>query len=156
MNFHPKLNQESMNEKFELKLLKDSWNSKITEQQKLITTFEDQILALKSKRKEMSNALQQLIFDQYGFLDFNQEYRNLSDCFKNEANPTPPSGSGDCAAPKLLQYAYEHHLKLRLLLAEFWWGTSHLTSEIRKTQKLLSRMPKVGVKPILTSHARRN
>ena len=142
-----KLNQESMNEKFELKLLKDSWNSKITEQQKLITTFEDQIQALKSKRKEMSNALQQLIFDQYGFLDFNQEYLNLSDCFKNEANPTPPSGSGDCAAPKLLQYAYEHQLK-PIALAEFWWGKSP-TSEIRKNKNYYPAC-KGKCQPILT------
>jgi len=33
----------------------------------------------------------------------------------------PPGGAGDCAAPKLLAYAYAHGLR-PLALAEFWWG----------------------------------
>ncbi|ATB34791.1 RNA pseudouridine synthase [Cystobacter fuscus] len=37
----------------------------------------------------------------------------------------PPGGAGDCAAPKLLAFAYRHHLK-PLALAEFWWGASPL------------------------------
>ncbi len=34
---------------------------------------------------------------------------------------TPPAGAGECAAPKLLQYAYQHDL-MPLAIAEFWWG----------------------------------
>ncbi|RYZ37119.1 MAG: RluA family pseudouridine synthase [Myxococcaceae bacterium] len=37
----------------------------------------------------------------------------------------PPGGAGDCAAPKLLAYAFRHHLR-PLALAEFWWGASPL------------------------------
>ena len=43
--------------------------------------------------------------------------------------PLPPGGTGDCCAPKLLQYAYLHHLK-PVCMAEFWWGPSPKT-EIR-------------------------
>jgi tRNA pseudouridine32 synthase/23S rRNA pseudouridine746 synthase len=42
----------------------------------------------------------------------------------------PPAGSGDCAAPKLLQYAFQHELT-PVVMAEFWWGISP-NSEIRK------------------------
>lgn len=34
-----------------------------------------------------------------------------------------PAGAGECAAPKLLQYAYKHQLK-PIAMAEFWWGDS--------------------------------
>jgi tRNA pseudouridine32 synthase/23S rRNA pseudouridine746 synthase len=37
--------------------------------------------------------------------------------------PLPPGGSGDCCAPKLLQYAYLHQLH-PLCMAEFWMGES--------------------------------
>ncbi len=42
----------------------------------------------------------------------------------------PPSGSGECCEPKLLQYAFLHHLK-PLCMAMFWWGPSPKT-EIRR------------------------
>jgi tRNA pseudouridine32 synthase/23S rRNA pseudouridine746 synthase len=44
--------------------------------------------------------------------------------------PLPPGGTGDCCAPKLLQYAYQHGLK-PVCMAEFWWGPSP-KSEIRQ------------------------
>ncbi|RKG72464.1 RluA family pseudouridine synthase [Corallococcus terminator] len=37
----------------------------------------------------------------------------------------PPGGAGDCAAPKLLAYAFRHQLT-PLALAEFWWGAPPL------------------------------
>lgn len=42
------------------------------------------------------------------------------------AGGLPPAGAGDCAAPKLLQYASLHELR-PLALAEFWWGASPST-----------------------------
>jgi tRNA pseudouridine32 synthase/23S rRNA pseudouridine746 synthase len=44
--------------------------------------------------------------------------------------PFPPGGTGDCCAPKLLQYAYQHGLK-PVCMAEFWWGPSTNT-ELRQ------------------------
>ena len=40
-------------------------------------------------------------------------------------NPTvkPPAGSGECAAPKLLQYAFSNNLT-PITMAEFWWGSA--------------------------------
>ena len=36
-------------------------------------------------------------------------------------NKKPPAGAGECAAPKLLQFALKNNLK-PISIAEFWWG----------------------------------
>ena len=50
--------------------------------------------------------------------------------FEEEVHKIPPAGAGECAAPKLLQYAYLNHLE-PVAMAEFWWGDSPKT-EIRR------------------------
>src|SRR5690606_21753915 len=42
----------------------------------------------------------------------------------------PPAAAGECATPKLLQYAFLNDLK-PIAMAEFWWGASP-KSEVRK------------------------
>src|SRR5690606_8077660 len=42
----------------------------------------------------------------------------------------PPAGAGECATPKLLQYAFLHDFK-PIAFGEFWWGASP-KSEVRK------------------------
>lgn len=76
---------------------------------------------LKDARKEKSTRLQQKLFDQYHFLNKTGELKSLQSIFKDNTNRNPPAGTGDCAAPKLLHYAYKHNMK-PLAIAEFWWG----------------------------------
>ncbi|WP_018342666.1 hypothetical protein [Cytophaga aurantiaca] len=83
----------------------------------------DQIAQLKTDRKEHSNALQQKIFNHYFFLNQAGEEKSLTDIFKEATRKNPPSGAGECAAPKLLQYAFLHNMQ-PLAMAEFWWGQS--------------------------------
>jgi len=78
--------------------------------------------ALKMKRKENSIALQEKLFDHYHFLNQAGEEKSLLDIFIKPYNK-PASGSGECTAPKLLQYAFQHKMK-PLAIAEFWWGQS--------------------------------
>jgi len=85
---------------------------------------------LKQKRKTQSNALQQHLFQQYRFLNANGEEQDLLDIFSDRMGIPPPAGSGECAAPKLLNYAYKHKLK-PIAMAEFWWGQSP-KSQVRK------------------------
>lgn len=73
--------------------------------------------------KEESKQLQDFIFSQYEMLNAKGETRNLLSIFADTPLGYPPSGSGDCCAPKLLQYAFHHHLK-PICMAEFWWGKS--------------------------------
>ena len=54
----------------------------------------------------------------------------MTEIFANTTDQNPPAGSGECAAPKLLQYAFLHDLK-PIAMAEFWWGQSP-NKEIRK------------------------
>ena len=75
-----------------------------------------QLMMLKEKRKAHSQGLQSQLFDAYRFLNAAGEHRTPKDLFT-----TPPAGAGECAAPKLLQYAYQQHLT-PLAIAEFWWG----------------------------------
>lgn len=121
---------ESLSMKHQLKMLVADWDLKIQQLEAQVST-EDQILAvLKEQRKTMSNLLQQQLFESYHFLNGNGERKDLGSIFKEHSQSEPPAGSGECAAPKLLQYAYAHKLK-PVSLAEFWWGVSP-KSEIRK------------------------
>jgi tRNA pseudouridine32 synthase/23S rRNA pseudouridine746 synthase len=78
--------------------------------------------ALKAERKERSTALQGWLFRQYVVLNALGERKSILDIFA-ERGLIPPGGTGDCAAPKLLQYAYLHGLK-PLAMGEFWYGAS--------------------------------
>ena len=81
--------------------------------------------------KELSQDLQLWLFHQYRLLNAKGEAKDLVDIWRDYHSspriqkkfPLPPGGTGDCCAPKLLQYAYSHQLK-PICMAEFWWGPS--------------------------------
>lgn len=80
---------------------------------------------------EMSQELQLWLFHQYQLLNARGETKDLVDIWQSYYHreklrrkyPLPPGGTGDCCAPKLLQYAYQQGLK-PVCMAEFWWGQS--------------------------------
>ena len=88
--------------------------------------------------KMMSQELQLWLFHQYQLLNARGEVKDLVDIWQDYYDrpklrnkfPLPPGGTGDCCAPKLLQYAYQHGLK-PVCMAEFWWGPSTKT-ELRQ------------------------
>ena len=81
--------------------------------------------------KKMSQDLQLWLFHQYQLLNARGETKDLVDIWQDYYDrpklrkkfPLPPGGTGDCCAPKLLQYAYQQHLR-PVCMAEFWWGQS--------------------------------
>ncbi len=88
--------------------------------------------------KKMSQDLQVWLFHQYQLLNARGEVKDLVDIWQSyysrpklrQKFPLPPGGTGDCCAPKLLQYAYQQGLK-PVCMAEFWWGaTTH--TELRQ------------------------
>lgn len=81
----------------------------------------NEIIRLKEKRKQKSIALQQQLFENYQFLNLNGKEINVLRIFENSSHGKPPAAAGECAAPKLLNYAFKHQLK-PVALAEFWWG----------------------------------
>ncbi|BDD00681.1 pseudouridylate synthase [Persicobacter psychrovividus] len=90
-----------------------------------IQSAEDQatIQQLKATRKQKSFLLQQRIFSQYQFLNQKAERKNVLDIFRDFNCSSPPAAAGDCAAPKLLHFAFKHSLK-PIAIAEFWWGNT--------------------------------
>ena len=93
-------------------------------------TREREIMA-SEEHKQMSQELQTWLFHQYQLLNARGETKDLVDVWQDyhcserirRKFPLPPGGTGDCCAPKLLQYAYKEGLK-PICMAEFWWGES--------------------------------
>lgn len=121
--------RESQYQKAEFKRLERYWKEQISEIKTELESFSSQIEALKAERRNRSAALQQKLFQQFNFLNAKGETKNLCAIFEETVQKTPPAGAGECAAPKLLQYAYLSGLS-PIAMAEFWWGESPKT-EIR-------------------------
>ena len=114
--------KESQFEKAELKRLKILWNNRISELTESIASTISTIDSLKARRAEMSDRLQEWIFRQYRVHNALGEESSVYEIFVSQGL-VPPGGTGDCAAPKLLEYAYRNNLK-PLAMGEFWYGTS--------------------------------
>jgi tRNA pseudouridine32 synthase/23S rRNA pseudouridine746 synthase len=123
------LNKESQDEGILLKKMAQYWNHHIKAVTEKVELFTNQINQLKEERKVKSVALQQQLFAEYAFLNQYLELKSLAAIF----NGNPPAGAGECAAPKLLHYAFKHLLK-PIAMAEFWWGQSP-KGEMRKHQQ---------------------
>lgn len=141
-----RLEKESQRDHFLLKDLKKHWKRRLDEKQMALAEYESKIHSLKKERKALSKAIQKDLFAKYSFLNYQGEKQNLLDIFKPTIYEIPPAGAGECAAPRLLQYAYENALK-PLALAEFWWGKSP-KKEVRR-QGYFYPACKSRCKPIL-------
>ena len=124
------LAQESIDDKNQLRDLKAVWHDLISDIQQKLNTLTVEIEGIKKTRKQLSTKLQKKLFKQYRMLNSAGIEKDLIELFQNAPYPMPPAGTGDCAAPKLLQYAFKQKLK-PLAIAEFWWGQAP-KSEIRQ------------------------
>lgn len=115
--------RESQYQKAEYKRKEKRWKKRLEELEAEVHRFKDEIEKLKVERKERSAALQQKLFEQFRMLNAKGEVKDLCTVFEQTVQKVPPAGAGECALPKLLQYAYLHQLK-PLAMAEFWWGDS--------------------------------
>lgn len=122
-----KLQKDSISEDYAYKKIRTEWREKVASIQAKVAVYESQIQQLKKSRKKKSNQLQKQIFDQYQFLNAKGKRKGIEEVFEPVGNP--PSGAGDCALPKLLQYAFENEYK-PLAMGEFWWGKAP-KSELR-------------------------
>lgn len=108
----------------------------------------EQLVGDKEERKRRSEALQDWLFQQYKCRNARGEEKDLIEIFtdfyrgkmlkqenfaRNAASHHIPSGSGECCAPKLLQYAYLHGLA-PLCMAEFWVQKSFEDEKTRKEE----------------------
>ena len=122
--------KQSLYDKHLLNVLLNKWEDVLKEERSGIEQAEAEIEALKNERKERSAALQTQLFEQYKFLNKDGDKNSLQSIFRDTALGKPPSAAGECATPKLLQYAFLNG-DTPVAMAEFWWGASP-RSAIRK------------------------
>lgn len=124
------LQNESMKWQYDQKHLARQWKARLEEAKQELDGFTSEINRLKEERRARSASLQQKMFEQYRFLDSRGQWKGVVEIFEHTDQKVPPAGAGDCAGPKMLQYAYLHGMQ-PLAMAEFWWGQSP-SSEIRR------------------------
>ena len=122
--------RESQFQKAEYKRLEHRLKEQMNALRLPIETHEASLQTLKHERKERSANLQLRLFRQFRLLNYRGEVKDLCELFADTVQRIPPAGAGECAAPKLLQYAYLHGWR-PLAMAEFWWGKPSQT-EVRQ------------------------
>jgi tRNA pseudouridine32 synthase/23S rRNA pseudouridine746 synthase len=123
------LRKQSIREQYYLKELVSQFKEESVLLLQSISKKENEITVLKEERKMRSSQLQRRLFESYSFLNQSGRSKSLLEIFDNTDDGRSPSGAGECAAPKLLQFAFNHGLK-PIALAEFWWGAPP-PSEVR-------------------------
>ncbi|WP_224362136.1 RluA family pseudouridine synthase [Hyalangium versicolor] len=113
------LDQESRGDKAERRRLEAAQTEEWQTIQPKRARLERRLRALDRLRRIVSRTFMKRIHDSYVLPNAQGERRSLRALFPAGE---PPSGAGDCAAPKLLAYAFTHGLR-PLALAEFWWGS---------------------------------
>ncbi len=113
--------RQSQFEKAELHRLKKRISSELEPFSVRLHDAETQLEAMKEKRRSDSEALQKWLFDNFKVLNAKGESRSLSEIFAATPLRIPPSGAGECCAPKLLQAAYLKGWH-PISMAEYWYG----------------------------------
>ena len=115
--------RESQYQKAEFSRLKRLWRDKIKQCSDEVAAYQNNIDSLRAERKRLSEELQMWLFGEFRMCNAKGEVRDLCEIFAPTPQRVPPAGAGECAAPKLLQYAYLNRLQ-PLAMAEFWQGRS--------------------------------
>ncbi len=114
---------ESQRERADLQRLKRRLHEAAEQAEAQYRASEEAVEAMRRERHSRSAALQMALFARFRMLNARGEAKDLCELFAPTPQRVPPAGAGECAAPKLLQYAYLHGLK-PVAMAEFWWGDS--------------------------------
>ena len=117
------LTRESQHQKAEWKRQEKRLKEELNARTQKLNCWELEIARKKEERKLRSAALQKKIFECFVMRNAQGNEKNLIDIFATTPQQYPPAGAGECAGPKLLQYAYQHNMK-PVALAEFWVGQS--------------------------------
>lgn len=91
---------------------------------------EDTLRRMKEKRRLDSEKLQRWLFENFRLLNARGESKSLANIFAATPLKIPPSGAGECCAPKLLQEAYMRKWT-PISIAEYWYGAPK-NGEIRR------------------------
>ena len=159
--------RESQYMKAELHRIKKRYAALLEAAEAEVEAYNRKIAELKSTRKRKSDQLQRWLFSQFIFQNARGERKDLLSIFRNyyllhspqsvlathfatmgeQITLFPPSGTGECCEPKLLQYAFTHGMR-PIEMAMFWWGKAPKT-EIRQHKQFYSAC-NAKCKPLLT------
>lgn len=114
---------ESQRDNADMQHLKRELKATIAQSQAQFEALNQEVAKLKQERSQRSAALQNQLFEQFRMVNARGEVKNLCELFAPTPQRIPPAGAGECAAPKLLQYAYLNGYK-PIAMAEFWQGAS--------------------------------
>lgn len=81
------------------------------------------ITNLKKQRTQLTDISLQRVFELYSFTRWDGKKITLPQIISEHSNHLPPTGTGDCCAPKLLSYAFEHNLQ-PVSMDEVFYGTN--------------------------------
>ncbi len=138
---------ESQRERAGLQRLKRRLHEAVAQAEARYGSMQETIDAMRRERHSRSAALQMELFSRFRMLNARGEAKDLCELFATTPQHVPPAGAGECAAPKLLQYAYLNGLQ-PVAMAEFWWGGSP-AGEVRRHGEFYPAC--IGkCKPILT------
>ena len=115
--------KESQFMKAELRRLKKRHCLEIERITQRLNDLQTTINALKAKRRTMSETLQRQLFKLFVMRNARGESSDVATIFEHRLHRLPPGGTGECCAPKLLQYAFLHGYT-PVCMAEFWVGQS--------------------------------
>lgn len=122
--------KESQFQKAEIRRMEKHWKEIIHAKQAAVEQFESATERLRNERKQRSALLQEKLFEHYIVLNALGQSRSIRQIFSEYNHTVPPAGTGECAAPKMLQYAYLNQLH-PIAMAEFWYGGAP-DNEIRR------------------------
>ena len=122
--------RQSQFEKAELHRLKKKLAAQLEPYTTRLKRTEARLEELKERRKADSESLQDWLFTNFKVLNARGESQSLRDIFADTVMKIPPSGAGECCAPKLLQAAYRRGWH-PVAMAEYWYGRPN-GGEVRK------------------------
>lgn len=115
-----RLIRESQYQKAQLKRIVAACDAKISEARERLRPYIEKEEKIKEERRKSSDALQRWVFEGHSVMNAACESKTISAIF-SDLGLVPPAGTGECAAPKLLQYAYLNGFT-PLAMGEFWYG----------------------------------
>lgn len=113
--------RQSQFEKAELRRLKKRSAASLEPFAARLREARSHLEAMKERRRSESEALQEWLFSNFRLLNARGESKSLSEIFAETSMKVPPSGAGECCAPKLLQAAYLRGWE-PVAMAEYWYG----------------------------------
>jgi tRNA pseudouridine32 synthase/23S rRNA pseudouridine746 synthase len=120
-----RLDEESRSDGIERKLLKRQIKGSLEPLAQIIHAADTRIQELKCQRRQLSAQLQAKMHAAYSLMNFYGKSQSIQALMPDGL----PTGTGDCCAPKLLNYAASNGLKA-LAMAEFWFGGEDVTGKI--------------------------